>query len=108
MIKVRVIMGRGVRLGGQLHRIGDVVDVPVSCGSLAGALRLGFVELVEEAPEAPQEAPEAPDDAEAPEAPAKPTRSALWREIKDRGLDEGVDFRRSSRDELAAILEGWQ
>jgi len=105
-MKVRVIMGRGVRLGGQLHRIGDVVDVPVSCGSLAGALRLGFVELVEEAPEAPQEAPEAPDDAEAPEAPAKPTRSALWREIKDRGLDEGVDYRRASRDELAAILAG--
>jgi len=101
-MKVRVIMGRGVRLGGQLHRIGDVVDVPTSCGSLAGALRLGFVELVEEAPEAP-------DDAEAPEAPARPTRSALWREIKDRGLDEGVDFRRSSRDELAAILAGgWQ
>jgi hypothetical protein len=95
-------MGRGVRLGGQLHRIGDVVDVPVSCGSLAGALRLGFVELVEEAPEAP-------DDAEAPEAPARPTRSALWREIKDRGLDEGVDYRRASRDELAAILAGgWQ
>lgn len=100
-MKVRVIMGRGVRLGGQLHRIGDVVDVPVSCGSLAGALRLGFVELVEEAPEAP-------DDAEAPEAPARPTRSALWREIKDRGLDEGVDYRRASRDELAAILGGWQ
>jgi hypothetical protein len=106
MMKVRVIMGRDVRLGGRLHQIGDVVDVPVSCGSLAGALRLGFVELVEETPEAP-EAPEAPDDAEAPEAPTKPTRSALWREIKDRGLDDGVDFRRSSRDELAAILGGW-
>ena len=95
IMKVRVIMGRDVRLGGRLHQIGDVVDVPVSCGSLAGALRLGFVEEVETVEEpAPVE--------------TKPTRSALWREIKDRGLDDGVDFRRSSRDELAAILGGWQ
>ena len=94
MKKVRVIMGRDVRLGGRLHQIGDVVDVPVSCGSLAGALRLGFVEEVETVEEP------------AP-VPTMPTRSALWREIKDRGLDDGVDFRRSSRDELEAILGGW-
>ena len=99
MPTVRVIMGRGVRLAGALHHVGDVVDVPNDDSALAGALRIGFVELVKEAPEAPRKL-------EAPEAPAKPTRSELWSMVKAAGLDEGVSYRSTSADDLAALLEG--
>jgi len=88
MPTVRVIMGRGVRLAGSLHHIGDVVDVPNDDSALAGALRIGFVELVEEP------------------TPTKPTRSELWSMVKAAGLDEGLSYRSTSADDLAALLEG--
>jgi hypothetical protein len=88
MPTVRIIMGRGVRLAGALHHVGDVVDVPNDDSALAGALRIGFVELVEEPP------------------PTKPTRSELWSMVKAAGLDDGLSYRSTSADDLAALLEG--